>query len=311
MISVFEEGEDVEEGTTVLFSDWDSPYANSEEHLSSLEVKSASAADFPEFDVQFSISGNGDETDLLVESSISSTLCSKPSHAATQSAEQDPFNVHHAIQTIDSAINRVSGPNKTFVASSSELTETNNLTEVLIVASSFATPDPSIGKCEVLDTISMTTNPEVESTTISSSQSSHVAIPSESKELCLSRSVATNDLCSETLKTGLLWKRSRNKQFFARVFGLKNWKERIFVLKKEGECKWLRYYKPEDDSLILAIGKILINDAFVRKVSEDKSFGKKYVFEVVTADQEVILFSANNEEDFELWTHAIEQLANK
>lgn len=309
MSSLFEEEEDAVKATTVLFSDWDSPYANSEEKVSSLEANFASDAGSPDFDAQCRKNFSGRKTDVL---SISSSLPATLSHAVTNSAD-DPYYAHH---TIDSTINSTSESNKTCVPPSFEITGTEpktNQSRVLIVAPSSATPDPSdpsIGECGVLDPVGIT-NPEIEHTILPSSRSSHAAIPSESMEFCSSRSLNTVDLCFETIKTGLLWKRSRNKQFFARVFGLKNWKDRIFVLKREGECKWLCYYKPEDNSLTLPIGKILINDAFVRKVGEEQSFGKKYTFEVVTADKEVILFSANNEKDFELWIHAIEQLVNK
>ena len=57
-------------------------------------------------------------------------------------------------------------------------------------------------------------------------------------------------LCEEIIKCGNLWKRSRDKQFFSRVLGMKNWKERSFVLKGSQE---LFYYKRNHDGQVLSI----------------------------------------------------------
>ena len=34
----------------------------------------------------------------------------------------------------------------------------------------------------------------------------------------------------EIIKKGILWKRSRARRFLAKVMGIRNWKERVFIL---------------------------------------------------------------------------------
>ena len=43
----------------------------------------------------------------------------------------------------------------------------------------------------------------------------------------------------ETVKKGMLWKRSRARKFFAKIVGIKNWKERMFILTSSREL-WVR-----------------------------------------------------------------------
>ena len=111
----------------------------------------------------------------------------------------------------------------------------------------------------------------------------------------------------DVIKSGLLWKRSRNQKFISRVLGLKNWQERRFSLKKNGE---LNYFKPDEEILPQASGKLLINGAVVKSMSAENSFGKKNAFEIKTASQEKIILASDDPKIASSWIKIIEELAN-
>ena len=115
-----------------------------------------------------------------------------------------------------------------------------------------------------------------------------------------------NLLSGDILKRGLLWKRSRNKQFFSRVLGLKNWKQRTFLLKDSQE---LLYFEPGDEDKLK--GRIIINDVVVRSASAENSHGRSNVFEIITADQEVILLASNDPKEAASWMMLLEQVGNR
>jgi hypothetical protein len=111
----------------------------------------------------------------------------------------------------------------------------------------------------------------------------------------------------EVIKSGLLWKRSRNRKFFSRIFGVRNWKERKFVLKKSGE---LYYFKPNKEMLFQAKGKLLVNNAIVKLIAQEESFGKTNTFEITTASRETILLSSDDPKITSSWMKIIEEMGN-
>jgi hypothetical protein len=121
------------------------------------------------------------------------------------------------------------------------------------------------------------------------------------------RLISTDNTESDVIMSGLLWKRSRNRSFFSRVMGFKNWKERKFVLKKNGE---LYYFKPDEEMLFQAKGKLLVNDAVVKTISAEDSFGKTNAFEIKTASQETVLLASDDPKTASSWIKIIEEMGN-
>jgi hypothetical protein len=87
--------------------------------------------------------------------------------------------------------------------------------------------------------------------------------------------------------------------------GFKNWQERRFVLKKNGE---LYYLKPDEEILFQAKGKLLVNDAVVKTISAEDSFGKKNAFEIKTASQEIIILASDDPKTASSWIKIIEEM---
>ena len=147
---------------------------------------------------------------------------------------------------------------------------------------------------------------------------------------------------TETVKKGLLWKRSRSRKFFSKVLGIKNWKERMFVMTGSrelwvsikisflpfyGHCNmilllhidfitihhtfpsylFMQYYVPGSEGNTLnAKGKLLLNECSVKRVEDALAFGRINAFEITTADGETLLLSGSSESDSEMWINAIQ-----
>jgi hypothetical protein len=89
--------------------------------------------------------------------------------------------------------------------------------------------------------------------------------------------------------------------------GLKNWKERKFVLKKNGE---LYYFIPDEEMLFQSNGKLLANDAVVKTIPAEDSFGKTNAFEIKTASQETVLLASDDPKTASSWIKIIEEMGN-
>jgi len=115
------------------------------------------------------------------------------------------------------------------------------------------------------------------------------------------------DLSAEVVKSGLIWKRSRarSRNIFA-LMGFRNWKERMFVLKGNKE---LVYYKAGHMGEVK--GTIDIRNAAVKAVLPDQAAGKKNAFEIVLEGGERILLYVEDNEDFEPWKYAVEEVGKK
>ena len=103
----------------------------------------------------------------------------------------------------------------------------------------------------------------------------------------------------DVIKTGMLLKKSRNRQVTSKLLGVRSWKSRRFVLRGD---RTLLYFDPASPAVAKKGSIDVSTGAMVRAVAADQVDGHSHAFQVVTAlTNETLLFAAESDQDAKEW----------